>query len=439
MAGTATEIANQSLRSDASCKFFKDRAIEGLMPELVTKASRVFRRKRIIARFDAITHNVYCPLVNILFLDQFSEMGGAQRCLVDLLPAIRERGWYAHLAIPGAGPVYEQSVPFCASIESLPCGPFHSAEKRGGDFARFLYQLPKQIRIISRIVSERHIDLLYVNGPRLLPAAALANRELPFVFHAHSRVTQRIASAVATRSLQHRNATVIASSAFVGDLLSPHIPKDRLHIVYNGVAAMRPIARHPRNRIRIGIIGRIAPEKGQLEFVRAAKLVLERTRGCEFVVCGAPMFTRPGYDAEVRTAAQGVPIKFLGWRDDIATVLADLDVLAVPSGPHEATTRTILEAYSAGVPVVAFRSGGIPEVVEHSRTGWLTDATPQALADVFVELIANPARLEAAGEHALRGWREKYKLERYQNEVISILERHHQRTPLHNAGIKTPA
>jgi glycosyltransferase involved in cell wall biosynthesis len=438
VARTAAEIADPPARN-ASGKLLEHRAIEWLVIELIAKTPGVLGSKRIIARAHPITHNVYCPLVNILFLDQFSDMGGAQRCLVELLPAIRERGWTAHLAIPGDGVLRERSRPYCASIESLLCGPFHSGEKQAGDFARFLYQLPSQARTISRMIKARNIDLLYVNGPRLLPAAALANHGLPVVFHAHSRVTQPVASFLAARCLRFRNATVIASSAFVADLLRDHVSRDRLHVVYNGVAGSNVSTRAPRDTFRIGIIGRIAPEKGQLEFARAAKLVLEHARNCEFIVCGAPMFSRAGYDLDVRAAAQGLPIQFLGWRDDIADVLAGLDVLAVPSGPNEATTRTILEAYSTGVPVVAFRSGGIPEVVEHGRTGWLVDPTPEALAAKLGELIAHPGQLLDAGQQARRAWRGKYTLDRYQNEVVSILDRHHQRTPFQSAGTRTPA
>jgi glycosyltransferase involved in cell wall biosynthesis len=272
-----------------------------------------------------------------------------------------------------------------------------------------------------------------------MPAATLTNRGVPIVFHAHSRVTQRISSTLLARCLHRPNTTVIASSAFVADLLRKDVARERLHVVYNGVAACRESARVHAGPIRIGIIGRIAPEKGQLEFVRAARLVRQHARDCEFVLCGSPMFSRPGYDLEVRAAADGLPVEFLGWRDDVSTVLANLDVLAVPSGPNEATTRTILEAYSAGIPVVAFRSGGIPEVVEHGRTGWLIDPSPEALAAKLVDLIANPNQLRDAGGRAREIWREKYTLERYQTEVLSILERHHHRTPFQSVGMRTPA
>lgn len=361
--------------------------------------------------------------MNLLFLDQFSELGGAQRCLVDLLPAIRRRGWSAHLAVPGRGPLVELSRPFCASINDLVCGPYQSGEKNWLDFPRFAYQLPQQVRTIGRMIAERKMDLVYVNGPRLLPAAVLAVKSLPLVFHAHSRVTQRAARSLAGVCLRMRKVTVIASSSFVAEPWKKHAAADRVHLVYNGVPGLASGERAQDGAFRVGVIGRIAPEKGQLEFVQAARRALQQHAGhLKFVICGAPMFSQPGYDAQVHAAAEGLPIEFTGWRDDISPVLATLNLLVVPSGAAEATPRTILEAYSARVPVVAFRSGGIPEVVEDGRTGWLVEPTIEALAAKIVDLSVNPGQLSEAAERAYQAWRDRYTLERYQNEIVRILE-----------------
>ena len=147
---------------------------------------------------------------------------------------------------------------------------------------------------------------------------------------------------------------------------------------------------------RIGVIGRIAPEKGQLEFVQAARLLFRQLapgRRCEFVVCGDALFSSPEYSRRVRAEAEGLPIEFTGWRDDIRDVLSTLDLVVVPSSAVEATTRVILEAFSAGVPVVAFRSGGIPEIVEDGVTGVLSAPTAPDLASKLLELFSNGGAL----------------------------------------------
>ena len=67
--------------------------------------------------------------MNILFLDQFSDLGGAQRCLLDLLPAVRDHGWSAHVAAPGNGALRKQALALGASYEEISSGPYESGRK----------------------------------------------------------------------------------------------------------------------------------------------------------------------------------------------------------------------------------------------------------------------------------------------------------------------
>jgi glycosyltransferase involved in cell wall biosynthesis len=175
-----------------------------------------------------------------------------------------------------------------------------------------------------------------------------------------------------------------------------------------------------KKAVRIGIIGRIAPEKGQTDFLRAAAVIAERMPEARFVICGAPMFSVPGYVDEVRRLAAGLPVEFLGWSDDLDAVLADLDALVVPSAPREATTRVILEAFSAGVLVVAYANGGIPEIVQDSENGFLVpECEPDALARKIVDAVAQDSSRVIA--RARKDWESKYTLARFQEQVINVI------------------
>src|SRR6185436_4769803 len=115
-----------------------------------------------------------------------------------------------------------------------------------------------------------------------------------------------------------------------------------------------------------------------------------------FILCGAPLFSNPRYLELVHEAAAGLPIEFLGWRENVNEVLSELDLLVVPSAPIEGTTRVILEAYAAGVPVVASSSGGIPEIVRDGETGFLAPpGDPVRLAARIRKALANPSALQA--------------------------------------------
>jgi glycosyltransferase involved in cell wall biosynthesis len=121
-----------------------------------------------------------------------------------------------------------------------------------------------------------------------------------------------------------------------------------------------------------------------------------------------------------------------------------VDLLVVPSDESDNIPRVILEAFAAQVPVIAFPSGGIPELVEHGVTGLLVrERTPQALARGICGAIEAPELLTAIATEARRRWERQYALERYQSEVCDIVEEvvrlHHQRTPSLSAGNKAEA
>ncbi|HYW42172.1 MAG TPA: glycosyltransferase family 4 protein [Bryobacteraceae bacterium] len=352
--------------------------------------------------------------MRVLLLDQFSEPGGAQRCLLDLLPAIRECGWDALVGLPGGGSLFQRVHQAGFETARIECGPYQSGGKSAADLGRFLSGTPRLARQVRRL-AER-VDVVYVNGPRLLPAVALAGLRVPVVFHSHSYLPSGIVRKLAAISLRRMNARVVASCRFVAQ---PWRACGPVAVVWNGVGACERKAA-VRLTERVGCIGRIAPEKGQREFVAAAAIIHRALPECRFAIHGSAMFSAAGYEAEVRAAAAGLPVQFPGWTENVCAALGNLDLLLVPSAPDEATPRVILEAFAAGVPVVAFASGGIPEMIEHGVDGFLAASTEE-MAEIAIGLLAGD-RAEVA-QAARESWRRKFTLERYRQEMISILKR----------------
>jgi glycosyltransferase involved in cell wall biosynthesis len=354
--------------------------------------------------------------MNILFLDQFSELGGAQRCLLDLLPAINDNGWRATAALPGRGPLLDKLRAQKIEVLEIPCGPYQSGRKGGADMVRFARDVRAQVSLLR----PRQPDLVYVNGPRLLAAAALAFAgRAPVLFHAHSSVPPGFQSRIAEWSIARAQATVVACCRSV----APSVPRARLRVIPNGTVDLEFRERSFTTQ-RIGIIGRISPEKGQDHFVRAAAILANQMPNGEFLVCGAPIFSDASYLDEVRKLAEGLPVKFLGWREDVAAVLHDLDLLVIPS-KAEGLPRVMIEAFSAGVPVVAYPVGGIPEVIRDGDTGFLVrETTPEALAARIQEITAqSPGNLQKIAGNARRDWEQCFTVQNYRNSFTDLMAR----------------
>ena len=359
--------------------------------------------------------------MNILFLDQFSMVGGGQRCLLELLPLIHARGWSARVALPGRGPYSEKVRVSGFPVDFIPCGEYPKGRKGFADMARFGFGIPATARAIAELVERRQIGLLYVSGPRLLPAAAWVARarSMPLIFHCHHRILQPIAARLAGWALRWSRASVIACCRFAAEPLAPYLPAERRQVIYNGVSepawTRRP--RDPAKPWNIGVVGRIEPEKGQMEFVAAARILASELTNCRFIVAGAPLFSSPQYLEKIKSASRDLPFEFLGWQEDVGAVFSQLDLLVVPSTGIDSTPRVVGKAFSGGLPVVAFPSGGIPEIVEDGRTGFLAAAnSPVALAARIRSVISmRLGPLREVAEQAQAACRGKYGLDRFRH------------------------
>jgi glycosyltransferase involved in cell wall biosynthesis len=246
------------------------------------------------------------------------------------------------------------------------------------------------------------------------------------LFHSHSYLGPGAVRRLAGWALRRMDACLVGQCEFVAAPWRPFVRPERVRVVYNGVAGPPRVPARPHaSPPRIGCIGRIAPEKGQREFVVAAARIHQALPQCRFAIYGAPLFGESAaarYATQVRTDAEGLPVEFAGWVDDVYACMARLDLLLVPSAGHEATTRVILEAFAAGLPVIAFPSGGIPEVVEDGVTGVLAN-TAEEMAQRAIDLLTgDPLRLVSMAQAAHESWARRFTLERYHREILRAIE-----------------
>ncbi|HEY3739941.1 MAG TPA: glycosyltransferase family 4 protein [Bryobacteraceae bacterium] len=356
--------------------------------------------------------------MNILFIDQFGEMGGGQQCLVELMPAIAERGWHSFAAVPADGGLAQRLAQLGAVVETISLGDYSPGAKNTADFARFLMAAPRLALQLRSMIRRHRMDLVYANGPRVLPAAAIAAGRLPLIFHAHNYLAPGAGRRLVRGALRiAANANVIAVSRFVASYFGA-VPN--VQVVPNGVADCGVLTNKPRP-FTVGLAGRIAPEKGQLDFVEAARLL---PRDWKFLIAGTPILAAPAYAELVRQRADGLPVQFLGWQNDLRQFYGQLDLLAVPSAPGEGFGRVIIEAFSAGVPVVAYDSGGIGELIEDGVTGFLVrPQTPDALAARLREACEDPTARRAIAARGRALWEWSYTIEHYRDRVTSIIAR----------------
>jgi glycosyltransferase involved in cell wall biosynthesis len=169
----------------------------------------------------------------------------------------------------------------------------------------------------------------------------------------------------------------------------------------------------------IGTIGRLSTQKAPLDFVAAAKTVLQQKPDVQFIMVGdGPLAS------EVRQAiGDEQRIKVLGYRDDVPEVLSILD-LFVLSSLWEGLGRALTEAMVVGVPVAATAVDGVPELVTHQQTGLLSPpGDPARLAENIIWLLDCPEEAQRMKQCARNRVVPTFSAERMVEQIEALYER----------------
>jgi glycosyltransferase involved in cell wall biosynthesis len=291
---------------------------------------------------------------------------------------------------------------------------------------RSLFTLVRTLRKLRPHIVHTHMAKAGVIG-RL--AAVLAR--VPVRVHTyHGHLLHGYFSPLVTRiftSIERILRTVTTHALVVGaatrrDLLEANIVKSEQSSTI--MPAAKPMQRHdrkqarvalglPENGVLVGFVGRLTGIKRPDRFVRLAQAVPNAT----FVFVG----NGPLRDETVANAASLTNVKFLDWHDNVSLVLSALDVVVLTSD-NEGVPLSLIEAATAGVPVVATDVGSVREIVEHDVTGFVV-SDEGSLADAVTRLVNDAPLRRTMGERAGAHIAQRCSMQAYLDAHTALYER----------------
>ena len=340
--------------------------------------------------------------LRILIVCDSLDIGGAERHVIGLATALKGHGHDVSIACSSGGPLSTEVGASGIALRTLS----DRLVKRRVSIS--------YTRLLTELVRGSRFDLVHahMHASAASAAVACAHNEVPLVITEHSEAIWRDERAWRTsRSAYRRAAHVIAVSASIGRRLRDvdRVPAKRVTAIRNAIPPADRVSSEPDPLQRrfapgdlvIGTVARLVPEKGVACFLVAAAAVLRELPRTRFVVIGdGPLREQLATSAEKLGIAGRV--RFLGALVDGAQLIAELDVLAVPSLGNEGTPLVTLEALSAGVPVVASSVGGIPEQVRgFERVALVPPGDTDALAQALVAMAGNARRPRSRGREIL--------------------------------------
>jgi glycosyltransferase involved in cell wall biosynthesis len=345
--------------------------------------------------------------ISVLDLRDTHEIGGPGKTILETYRAVDASRFRLHLGVFVTRHESGES-PFVAEARALGM-PVH--------FIRGYNQYdPRLISRLAKLVDALGIDIVHAHEAKSDVLTYLASKLTRFatVTTLHGWIgnglKQRAFNALDKRVARKFDRVIAVSAPIREQLAASGVPEKNLRLVHNAIV----IERYKRTGNRgflaelvgrpvagpvLASIGRMSPEKGHADFVEALGIVARRGHKVSAVIAGEGP-ERARLQQQVRDMGLADSIHMPGYVSQPERVLEETDLAVLPSHT-EGLPNAALEALVMGVPVLATRVGGTPEVVTDGETGRLVPAgAPEALADAIADFATDA---EPWRRMALRG------------------------------------
>ncbi len=375
--------------------------------------------------------------MKILFLDQSGKLGGAELSLTDVAKPYRETCLVCLFADGTFRELLEQNhIP----VQVLATEPINVSKESG-----ILDSLGSIRSIVSLIVKvttlARNYELIYANTQKALVIGAFASflSRRPLVYHLRdilspdhfSSTNRRVAVTLANR---FASLVITNSQATQAAFVEAGGRRELTHVVYNGFEPENyNIPDTDAHEIRqtlglegqfvIGHFSRLSPWKGQ-------HILLESVAQCPkditVILVGDALFGEEDYVKELHQTVTELGLKervhFLGFRSDIVPLMKACNLIAHTSTAPEPFGRVIIEAMLCERPVVGTAAGGVIELIEPGKTGWLfPPGNSQKLAQIIMSCYQQPEQADAIAHHAKIQATQRFNLKTVNQQIAQLL------------------
>lgn len=354
--------------------------------------------------------------LKILQVISSSATSGAEKHSLALARRLQSQGHSVDLASP--------PIPWVKAELDGTGVTVHQFDMKGG------WGVPA-LRMLNRLAKERQYDLVHAHLSRAayLSLVATALHDIPLVCSVHVKTHYLVYRLAARKS----NRVIAVSNYIHGLLEGSHVPSQFIDVVHNGTdfhdmqyKAERDVKSEfnlPSERRLIGLVGRVAEEKGHLIAVNALPAVLAEHPDAHILFVGRNEGEFAEFlNKQVERQDLGNRVTFTGNRGDVARLLDAMEFSILPSSA-EACPLAVLESMARKRPVVGARIGGVDELVIHRETGLLAEQTPEDFSSGMNYMLANEEDRLRMGTNALQLIHDRFTFDQMMERMEAVYMR----------------
>lgn len=368
----------------------------------------------------------------IMFLHSGAELYGADQILLSLVCHLNKRIFDPIVVLPSAGPLVEKLVSDNIRVEIISYPILRRKYFNVKGILNYIFEFFSSCQKLRKFIRENGIEIVHNNTIAVLEGIYLKKKtNVKLVSHVHEMLEKPkiVAKFLYGCHLKYADSIVVVSKA-VKKYMESYQKKhtEKIRVIHNGIAPIRFNSKLkeafiqefnlPDNAKVAAIVGRINAIKGQKHFVLALEKIIKQDENVFGIIVGDAFAGQEWRVAELENFIheRGLEnyIKLCGFRKDINELYQIINVLILPSIQYDSFPTVVLEAMSCGIPTIAYKCGGVEEMIINDKNGYLiTQGDFDELSKKLAEIMYNPELFQHLCEQSKRIFEQNFTIDNF--------------------------
>ena len=365
----------------------------------------------------------------ILILHSSNDLYGASKIFIQTCDLLHNANYEIHVMLPSKGPL-DELIDKNILINYHNLGVLRKKYLNPlGLFNRFIINI-KAISFLSDYVKKNKINLVYTNTSTIISAAVAAKKnKIPSLFHVHEiPISNKIYEIFIGKIINRYSSKVLTVSESVKKHWLKYIEVKKIERIYNGIIFSKTDSLVERERDQddfvITSVARIIPYKGHSYLIDIANELIKKSTKFKFLILGDTLSSYVSYEKSMKQKVKDLglenQIKFLGFREDVSSILKQSDLFIHPAIAPDPLPTVLFESLHNDLPTVATNLGGAIEILDNGNNGLLIPYNdPKKAANLIYEYCSNIKLQKKHVENSKKNFKINFSSESFNKNILN--------------------
>ncbi len=375
--------------------------------------------------------------IKILYLHSGAELYGADQILLTTVCNLNKEKFEPIVLLPNKGPLVNKLKEKNIRVEIMNYPIIRRKYFNIKGMVYFLHDFFRDSKNICTFVKAENITIVHNNTIAVLEGIYVKRKtKVKLVTHVHEMIDHPkiVAKILYTLHLKNCDKMVVVSHAVknhIEKLLK--IKREKIVVIHNGIEQIkfknkkdyRKEFNIPHDSKVVAVIGRINSIKGQDHFINAMEKVVEKNNNVYGLIIGDAFENQEWRVQQLKELIIKKNLHnriiYCGFRNDVNEIYQIIDALVLPSIQNDSFPTVVLEAMSCGIPTIAYKCGGVEEMINDGVNGYLVEqGNYYDLADKILKLINSIKSKESVIKIFDNNYNIKLYTEKLEKEYIDL-------------------